>query len=73
MEGETSGSIGHYISARDHIHLNAEVPDGLEPSKPLALAENRSLIYDESVLLRGKGTSLRRCARHAGKGTLRTS
>jgi predicted SnoaL-like aldol condensation-catalyzing enzyme len=50
-----SDSIDHCISARACVHLNAEVPDGLERFESLALAENRSLIYDEMVHLLGQG------------------
>ena len=38
-----------------YIQHNAEVPDGLEHFKTLALAEDKPLIYDEIVLLVGQG------------------
>ena len=53
--GEKPENIDTYISSQKYIQHNANVPDGLEHFKPLALAAKRSLIYDEIVLLVGQG------------------
>jgi len=47
--------IDNYISTEQYIQHNADVPDGLEHFKSLALAENRPLNYQEIVLLLGQG------------------
>jgi len=55
MPGGTPENIDNYISADQYIQHNAEVPDGLEHFKPLALAADKPLIYEEVVLLVGQG------------------
>lgn len=47
--------IDQYISAETYIQHNKDVADGLEHFKPLALAENNPLVYQEIVLLVGQG------------------
>ncbi len=53
--GEAPENIDNYISSDLYIQHNAEVPDGLEHFKPLALAEDKPLVYEEIVLLVGQG------------------
>lgn len=53
--GENPENIDLYISREQYIQHNAEVPDGLEYFKPLALAKNKPLVYEEIVLLVGQG------------------
>jgi len=53
--GEKPENIDNYISSEQYIQHNAEVPDGLEHFKPLVLAGDRPLIYQELVLLVGQG------------------
>lgn len=53
--GENPERIDDYISGETYIQHNAEVPDGLDHFKPLALAKDRPLLYDEIVLLVGQG------------------
>lgn len=53
--GETPENIDNYISDEQYTQHNAEVPDGLEHFKPLVLAENKPLVYEEIVLLIGQG------------------
>ncbi|MEM7032440.1 MAG: nuclear transport factor 2 family protein [Chloroflexota bacterium] len=53
--GENPHNIDKYISSETYIQHNAEVPDGLEHFKPLALAENKPLVYQEIVILVGQG------------------
>ncbi|MBX2822955.1 MAG: nuclear transport factor 2 family protein [Rhodothermaceae bacterium] len=55
LMNEAPERIDEYISADQYIQHNAEVPDGLEHFKALALAEDRPLMYQEIVLLVGKG------------------
>ena len=55
LMGDAPERIDDYISAETYIQHNAEVPDGLEHFKPLALAKDKPLIYDEIVLLVGQG------------------
>lgn len=54
--GELPENIDNYISGERYIQHNAEVPDGLEHFKPLALAEDKPLVYEEIVLLVGQGS-----------------
>lgn len=49
-------NIDNYISKEQYIQHNAQVPDGLEAFKPLALAADKPLIYEEIVLLVGQGS-----------------
>ena len=53
--GAAPENIDSYISSKQYIQHNAEIPDGLEHFKPLALAEDKPLIYEEIVLLVGEG------------------
>lgn len=53
--GENPEKIDNYISSETYIQHNAEVPDGLDHFRPLALAADKPLIYDEIVLLVGQG------------------
>lgn len=53
--GEIPENIDNYISSEKYIQHNAEVPDGLEHFKPLALEQDKPLIYEEVVLLVGQG------------------
>ena len=53
--GEKPENIDNYISSEQYIQHNTEVLDGLEHFKPLVLAEDRPLIYQEVVLLVGQG------------------
>jgi predicted SnoaL-like aldol condensation-catalyzing enzyme len=55
MRGGNPENIDAYISDEQYIQHNADVPDGLEHFKPLALAEDKPLIYEEVVLLVGQG------------------
>jgi len=48
-------NIDKYISAETYIQHNKEVGDGLETFKALALAEEQPLLYQEIILLVGKG------------------
>ena len=48
-------NIDKYISSEKYIQHSKEVKDGLEHFKPLALADNPPLIYDEIVHLVGQG------------------
>ena len=53
--GDNPENIDNYISGETYIQHNAQVPDGLDYFKPLILAKDRSLVYDEIVLLLGQG------------------
>ncbi|MFC1906529.1 nuclear transport factor 2 family protein [Chloroflexota bacterium] len=55
LVGENPENIDNYISSEKYIQHNAGVPDGLENFKPLALAKDKPLIYEEIVLLVGQG------------------
>lgn len=55
LMGENPANIDKYISSETYIQHNAEVPDGLEHFKPLALADNPPLLYQEIVLIVGQG------------------
>lgn len=55
LVGDNRENIDNYISSEKYIQHNAEVPDGPEHFKPLALAEDRPLFYEEIVLLVGQG------------------
>jgi predicted SnoaL-like aldol condensation-catalyzing enzyme len=48
-------NVDRYISSFQHIQHNRDVPDHLDPFKPLAIAEDKSLVYDEIVLLVSQG------------------
>lgn len=52
---ENPKNIDNYISSEKYIQHNAEVPDGLEHFRPLALAPEKPLLYQEVVLLVGQG------------------
>lgn len=66
--GENPENIDQYISSETYIQHNAEVPDGLEHFKPLALAKNKPLIYDEIVLLVGQGNFVATLCKASWKG-----
>jgi predicted SnoaL-like aldol condensation-catalyzing enzyme len=51
---EVPEKIDNYISSEQYIQHNAEVPDGLEFFKPLALAEDKPLVYEEILLMVGQ-------------------
>lgn len=55
LVSENPENIDNYISSQKYIQHNREVPDGLEHFKPLALAQDKPLIYQEIVLLLGQG------------------
>ena len=55
LMGKSQDKISQYISSAHYVQHNAQVPDGIEPFKRLALAKNKPLIYDEIVLLLGQG------------------
>ena len=55
LVGEAPERIDDYISSTQYIQHNAELPDGLEHFKPLALDKNKPLLYQEIVLLVGQG------------------
>ena len=55
IPGGDPRNVARYISADRYIQHNRDVPDGLEHLKELAIAEDKSLIYDEIVLLVGRG------------------
>jgi len=55
LMSEAPERIDEYISGDQYIQHNAEVPDGLEHFKALALAEDKPLMYQEIMLLVGKG------------------
>ena len=48
-------SVDRYISADHYIQHDPEVADGLDQVRRLVLAADRSLVYDEIVLLVGQG------------------
>lgn len=53
--GRNPGNIDNYISSETYIQHNAEVPDGIEHFKTLVSSKDRSLVYEEIVLLVGQG------------------
>lgn len=55
LMGEAPEKIDNYISSETYIQHNKEVADGLEHFKPLALAEDNPLHYQETILLIGQG------------------
>ncbi len=56
MTGGDPGLLDRYISSEQYVQHNPEVEDGLESFRRLAAAEDRSLNYDEIVLLVGQGS-----------------
>lgn len=66
--GEKPKNIDRYISSETYIQHNAEIPDGLEHFKKLALAKNRPLIYDEIVLLVGQENFVATLCKASWKG-----
>jgi predicted SnoaL-like aldol condensation-catalyzing enzyme len=60
LEGEVPEKIDDYISNEQYIQHNAEVP--------LALAEDRPLIYQEIVLLVGQGNFVATLCKASWKG-----
>ena len=55
MIGGNPENIDNYISSVTYIQHNKEVPNGLEHFRPLALAENKPLIYTDFFLTVGQG------------------
>ena len=55
MEGGDPHNVDRYISADHYVQHNPEVADGLDHFRPLVLAADRSLVYDEIILLVGHG------------------
>ena len=55
MKGGDPHRIDEFVSAETYIQHNAEVPDGLESFRSLAIADDRPLWYHEIVLLVGQG------------------
>jgi predicted SnoaL-like aldol condensation-catalyzing enzyme len=55
LMSENPENIDKFISSETYIQHNAQVPDGLEHFKPLALAKDKPLLYQEIVLLVGQG------------------
>ena len=55
MPGGDPTRVDQYISADTYIQHNAQVADGLNQFRPLAVDPNRPLFYDEIVLLVGQG------------------
>jgi len=55
LVGEKPENINNYVSSEQYIQHNADMPDGLEHFKALALAKDRPLVYGELVLLVGQG------------------
>ena len=53
--GEKPENINNYVSSEQYIQHNADMPDGLEHFRALALAKDRPLVYGELVLLVGQG------------------
>jgi predicted SnoaL-like aldol condensation-catalyzing enzyme len=68
LVGENPNNIGNYISSEKYIQHNKEVPDGLEHFKPLALAEDKPLIYKDVVLLVGQGNFVATLCKAAWEG-----
>ena len=55
VQGGSPENLDRYVSAQQFTQHNPRVADGLEASKSLLLAPDRSICYDEIVLLVGKG------------------
>jgi predicted SnoaL-like aldol condensation-catalyzing enzyme len=68
LMSENPDAIDDYISGEQYIQHNAEVPDGLENFKPLALAEDKPLLYQEIVLLVGQGNFVATLSRASWEG-----
>jgi predicted SnoaL-like aldol condensation-catalyzing enzyme len=66
--GEKPENIDKYISGKTYIQHNAQVPDGLEQFKPLALAKDKPLIYEKIVLLVGQGNFVATLCKARWKG-----
>ncbi len=69
MRGGSPESIDRYISAEHYIQHSAEVPDGLEHFRKLVLDPDRSLVYDEIVLLVGQGNFVATLCKAAWQGS----
>lgn len=65
---ENPENIDKYISSKQYIQHNADVPDGLSHFKTLALDPNKSLLYQEIVLLVGKGNFVATLCRATREG-----
>ena len=68
LVGKNPKNIDNYISSEQYIQHNAEVPDGLEHFKPLALAQDKPLVYQEVVLLIGQGNFVATLCKAAWEG-----
>jgi predicted SnoaL-like aldol condensation-catalyzing enzyme len=66
---ENPEKIDDYISNRKYIQHNAQIPDGLAFFKPLALAKDKPLIYEEIVLLVGQGNFVATLCKAFWEGT----
>ncbi len=55
MEGGDPSKVEDYISAEQYIQHNKDVEDGLEVFKAIVNDPNRRLLYQEIVLMVGKG------------------
>ena len=62
--------LNNYISSEKYIQHNPEVPDGLKHFKPLVLAQDRPLIYEEVVLLVGQGNFVATLCKASWEGQL---
>jgi predicted SnoaL-like aldol condensation-catalyzing enzyme len=68
MVSEKPENIDLYISSEKYIQHKAQVPDGLEHFKPLALAQDKPLFYEEVVLLVGQGNFVASLCKALWKG-----
>lgn len=69
MRGGSPENTDRYISDEHYIQHNAEVPDGLDHFRKLALDPDRSLVYDEIVLLVGQGNFVGTLCKAAWRGS----
>jgi predicted SnoaL-like aldol condensation-catalyzing enzyme len=69
MPGGNPANIDRYISAERYIQHNRDVPDGLDAFRPLALADDKPLVYDEIVLLVGEGNFVATLCKARWEGT----
>ncbi|MEM7658571.1 MAG: nuclear transport factor 2 family protein [Bacteroidota bacterium] len=69
MPGGDPHRIDEFISSEEYIQHNKDVPDGLEHFKALATQPNPPLMYDEIVLLTGKGNFVATLCKASWEGT----
>ena len=69
MPGGNPHNIDRYISAEQYIQHNRDVADGLGHFRPIALDPDRSLNYDEIVLLVGQGNFVATLCKANWEGT----